>query len=139
MAKQATLTDKISVVWTKPRVCGKRRSRAPSSDAPGVQAQVVRVGDGGGVGGGGPDHGGVVRAQLRRWDDEPDAELRALLLQGVAQQDVCRNPPGDHEYRSLLEVGGAQELASERLDDSRLVACGQVRQLFAGSLPAQIL
>src|SRR3712207_4540788 len=38
-----------------------------------------------------------------------------------------------------MEVRGAQELADEGLDDGRLVARGQVRQLFAGTLLTQLL
>ena len=106
----------------------------PLSDAAGVEGEVLGIGDVGRARGGGTDHGRIIGAKLRRWDDERGSGLRASFFEGVAQEGVGGDAACYDDGRHVVEIYGPKELAGEGLDDGGLVARGQVRQLFAESL-----
>src|SRR5215212_1355824 len=99
-------------------------------DAPGVEAQVVWVGNGRGYRGGGSDHSGVIGAQLGRRYHELQVASFALSSQNAAQRGVSGHAARDDEPGGVVKVRRPQQLTRERLDDCRLVARRKVRQLF---------
>src|SRR5215210_7235289 len=105
--------------------------RKPLSDAAGVEGEVFGEGDCGRSRCGGPDHGRVIRAQLRQGDDEACSGLRASFFERTAPEGVGGDTTCYDDRGRILEIHGSKELASEGLDYGGLVAGGQVWQLLA--------
>src|SRR5215210_6027279 len=116
----------------KPPVVPFRRRAVRESplQAAGVEGEVFGVGDGWSARGGGPDHGRVVRAQVRRWDDEAGSGLRALSFESSAQERVGGDPARYDGRGHVVEIHGPKELAGEGFDDGGLVAGSQVWQFL---------
>src|SRR5918995_3269300 len=97
-----------------------------SLDAPGVEREVLWVGDCHRMRSGGPYHGGVVGAQARWGDDQSGSRLGAFLFEGLAQGGVGSDPACHDGGGGVVEVYGAEQFAGEGLDYGGLVARGQV-------------